>query len=341
MITRELLARLPKPELHVHLDGSLRPSTMLELARAAGVTLPASEPEALRRFMVVRDARNLDDYLRRFDTTVALLQTAEALERVAYEMVADAAADGVRYIEVRYCPVLSCAGGLSLGEVLEAQLRGLARGEREFGVVARAVACSLRQFDPAVSIEIAQGAVALRGRGVVGFDLAGPEAGHPPAVHRTAFEVAARGGLGVTIHAGEAAGAESVWEAVYLCRADRLGHGARLHEDAALQDYVRDRRILVETNITSNLQTRVVDRPEHHPVRRYVDAGLAVTLSSDNWLISGVSLTDEYWLAHRALGFDRAEIDRMLLDGFAAAFLPWPERVALLERARAELAEIR
>ncbi len=189
-------------------------------------------------------------------------------------------------------------------------------------------------------MEVALSAVAWRDRGVVGFDLAGGEAGRPPGVHRRAFELAADGGLGLTIHAGEAAGAESVWEAVHRCHADRIGHGTRLYEDPALEAYVRDRRILVEANITSNLQTRVVDRPENHPVRRYLDAGLAVALSTDNWLISGVTLTGEYWLAHRALGVTRAEIDRMLLDGFRAAFLPWPERRKLIERAQAELREL-
>jgi adenosine deaminase len=313
---------------------------MLELARSAGIRLPAETPDALRRHMVVADARNLDDYLARFDVTIALLQTPAAIERVAYEMVEDAARDGVRYIEVRYCPALSRAGGLSLDDVLDAELRGLARGEREFGVVARAINCSLRHFAPEMSDEIARNAVAWRSRGVVGFDLAGGEAGRPPAVHRRAFEIAADGGLGVTIHAGEAAGAESVWEAVHRCGADRLGHGTRLYEDPALQEYVRDRRILVETNITSNVQTRVVERPERHPVRGYIDAGLAVTLSSDNWLISGVSLSDEYWLAHRALGLTREEIDRLVLAGFEAAFLPWPERRKLIERARAELAAV-
>jgi adenosine deaminase len=340
MLTRDLIARLPKAELHVHLDGSLRPETMLDLACAAGVALPATDPAALRRHMLVTDARNLEDYLRRFDLTVALLQTPEAIERVAYEMVEDAARDGVRYLEVRYCPTLSRAGGLSLDDVVGAELRGVARGEHDFGVVARAINCSLRHFTPDISEEIARHAVAWRDRGVVGFDLAGPEAGHPPVVHQRAFEIAAAGGLGITVHAGEAAGPKSIWEAVHYCHAQRIGHGTRLYEDPALQDEVRQRRILIETNITSNVQTRVVDRPEHHPVRRYIDAGLAVTLSTDNWLISGVSLTGEYWLAHRALGLTRAEIDRLILAGFQAAFLPRSERQALTERARAELARL-
>jgi adenosine deaminase len=222
--------------------------------------------------------------------------------------------------------------------VLEAELRGLARGERDFGVVARVINCSLRHWDPAVSLEVARLSGRFRERGVVAFDLAGPEAGHPPAVHREAFDEAGRCNLAITIHAGEAAGAESVSEAVHLCHADRIGHGTRLYEDPALEAWVRDRRVCVETNITSNLQTRVVARAEEHPVRRYLDRGLAVTLSTDSWLMSGVHLSDEYWLAHTALGFGRGEIDRLILHGFEAAFLPWPERQALLARVRDELA---
>jgi adenosine deaminase len=339
-LTRDLIARLPKSELHVHLDGSLRPATMLDLAAGAGVSLPTADADLLYRLMVVEDARNLEDYLRRFEITIALLQTEAAIERVAYEMAADAARQNVRYLEVRYCPVLSQAGGLSLDAVTEAELRGLARGEAEFGVVARAIHCSLRQLPPEISEEIARHSVAWRERGVVGFDIAGGEAGWPAGPHRRSFEIAEEGGLGITVHAGEGAGADSIAEAVHRCRANRVGHGTRLYEDRALQDYIRDRRILIEINITSNLQTHAVERAEQHPVRRYADAGLAVSLSSDNWLMSGTTITDEYWLAHRALGFTRAEIDGMILDGMAAAFLPWPERKALLERTRAELAAI-
>jgi adenosine deaminase len=340
MLSRELIARLPKLELHVHLDGSLRPGTMLELAAQQRVRLPAADADLLARLMVVEDARNLEDYLRRFEITIALLQTEAALERVAYEMVADAARQNIRYLEVRYCPTLSQRGGLSLEAVTEAELRGLRRGEAEFGVIARAIHCSLRQLPPEVSEEIAVHAVAWRDRGIVGFDIAGAEAGRPAGAHARAFEIAAEGGLGITVHAGEAAGADSVAEAIYRCRANRLGHGTRLYEDPALEEYVRDRRILVESNITSNVQTHAVASAERHPVRRYADAGLAVSLSSDNWLMSGTNITEEYWLAHRALGFNRGEIDRMILDGMAAAFLPWPDRRALLERTRAELAAI-
>ena len=341
MLTRELTARLPKAELHVHLDGSLRPATLVELARAAGVSLPTTDPAELGRYMVPREARNLEDYLARFDLTIAVLQTPEAIERVAYEMVEDAARDNLRYLEVRWCPLLGTRRGLSLDDTTAAELRGFARGEREFGVVTRAIHCALRHDEPAVSEEIARHAVEWRDRGVVGFDLAGGEHGRPPGPHARAFALAAEGGLGLTVHAGEAAGAASVREAVHLCRADRIGHGTRLFEDAELQYYLRDRRIPIEINITSNLLTRAVARAETHPVRRYLDAGLVVTLCTDGWLMSGVSLTDEYWTAHTALGVTREEMDRMILDGFTAGFLPWPERRTLIERARTELARLR
>jgi adenosine deaminase len=337
-VTRELLARLPKAELHVHLDGSLRPATMIELARAARVELPTTDPEVLGPFMLADDAHDLEEYLRKFDVTIALLQTPEAIERVAYEMMEDAARDSVRYLEVRYCPMLSTGGGLSLDEAVRAEWRGLSRGERDFGVIARIVNCSLRQYDPAVSVEIARHSVALRDAGVVGFDLAGGEAGRPPGRHAEAFDIAQAGYLGITVHAGEAAGPASIAEAVLRCHANRLGHGTRLHEDPALEAYVRDRRILIETNVTSNLQTRAVPRAAEHPVRGYFDRGLNVTLCTDSWLMSGVTLTDEYWLAHRELGFTRSEIERLIANAFSGAFLPWPERRALLSRIRDELA---
>jgi adenosine deaminase len=338
MLTRELIRRLPKAELHVHLDGSLRPETMVALARQAKASLPTYEVEPLRRFMRVDDAANLEDYLRRFDITIPLLQSPDAIERVAYEMVEDAARDNVRYLEVRYCPHLSRKQGMTIDEVIEAELRGFSRGERDFGVVARVINCSLRHYEPAVSVEIAHRSVAFRQRGVVAFDLAGGEAGRPAGAHKAAFDVAAQGLLGITVHAGEAAGAASVAEALHLCHANRIGHGTRLHEDRPLQDYVRDRRIVVEANITSNVQTHAVARASEHPVRHYFDAGLSVTLCTDGWLMAGVSLSDEYWLAHTDLGFSRQEIDQLILNGFAGAFLPWPERLELLSRVRDELA---
>jgi adenosine deaminase len=337
---REFLQRMPKAELHVHLDGSLRPATMIDLARQEGLALPTTDPAALREWMVVADARNLTDYLARFEYTIALLQTPDAIERVAYEMVADAAADGLRYLEVRYCPHLSTRRGLSMDDAVAAEWRGLQRGMADHDVVARIINCALRQFDPEQSVAIAEHSVRMREHGVVAFDIAGPEDGHPPEFHREAFDVAARGGLAITVHAGEAAGWESIFEAIHSCHAARIGHGTRLFENPDLMRYVRDRRICLEVNITSNLQTRAVRTAADHPVRSYYREGLAVTLCTDSWLMSGVSLTDEYATAHRDLGFTRAELESMALAAFEHAFVPWPERRALIARARADFASL-
>jgi adenosine deaminase len=339
MLTRDLVRRLPKAELHVHLDGSLRPSTMLDLAKQAGITLPMSDAESLRKYMIVDNAHDLEEFLTRFQVTIALLQTPEAIERVAYEMVEDAAEDNLRYLEVRYCPALSTREGLSLDDVILAERRGLKRGERDFGVRTGIINCSLRHLPPETSVEIAEHSVRMRPHGVVAFDLAGGESGRMPGVHGEAFDIAVNGGLGITVHAGEAAGAESIAEALHRCHAERIGHGTRLFEDPELESYVRDRRISVEVNITSNLQTHAVERASRHPVRRYLDRGLNVTLCTDSWLMCGVVLTDEYWLAHTELGVTREEMDRMILHGFASAFLPWPEKQALVARVKAELEE--
>jgi len=341
MLTRELIARLPKAELHNHLDGSLRAETLIELARDARVPLPSYDPEEIRRFMLVDDAKDLEDYLRRFDITIAVLQHSAAIERVAYEMVEDAARDNLRYIEVRYCPHLSCRGGLTLEAVLEAELKGLKRGEREFGVRTGVINCSLRHYDPTISVAIAQVSVDFRKDGVVAFDIAGSEAGRPAARHGPAFDIALQGQLGITVHAGEAAGAESIAEAVNRCHAQRIGHGTRLYEDPGLRDYFRDHRIPIEVNISSNVQTRVVNSPAEHPVRQYFDHGLMVTLSTDSWLMSGTTLTNEYWIAHTELGFTRSEIDRMILNGFEAAFLPPDEKRQMVDAVRVELDGLR
>jgi len=312
---------------------------MVELARAARFELPTTDPDALRRFMLVDDAGSLEDYLARFEYTIPLLQTAQGIERVSYEMVEDAARDGLRYLEVRYCPKLSTRGGLTMEQALDAELLGLARGERDFGVVTRVINCSLRHYSPEVSVAIARLSVAYRDRGVVAFDLAGGEAGRPPGRHKAAFDLAQRGNLGITVHAGEAAGPESVAEAISLCHANRIGHGTRIRDSKELMEYIRDRRIPVEINITSNIQTRAVPKASAHPVREYFDAGLTVTLCTDGWLMTGVSLSDEYWTAHTELGFTRQEIDRLILNGFESAFLPGPARAALVSRVRDELAD--
>ena len=339
-IDRELLRRLPKAELHCHLDGSVRPATLLDLGKQQGVPMPASGEQALREYMIVRDARSLEDYLARFEVTLSVMQTAAALERIAFELAVDAAAEGVRYIEVRYAPVLNVRAGLALGAAVEAPLRGLARAEREHAIVGRLIVCGIRNMSPDVSLELARLAVAYRAQGVVGFDLAGGEAGNPASRHAKAFEYARCHDMACTCHAGEGDGAESVREAVHVCGASRIGHATRLIEDEALTEYVNDRRIALEICLTSNVQTRATDSYETHPLRQYYERGLNVVLNTDNRLMSGTTLVDEYEHAAR-IGFEFDELAKMALNGFASAFLPFAERQLLYERARAEIAALR
>ena len=342
-----LLAQLPKAELHCHLDGSIRPATLLELGAEQDVTMPAATPAALASYMRVDDARNLEDYLARFAVTLSVLQTESALERVAYELAVDAAAEGVRYLEVRYAPVLNTRGvagtsvagtgpagrrPLDMHGAVEAALRGLARAERDADVVARVLVCAIRNQSPDLALDAARVAVEYRGRGVVGFDLAGGEAGHPATDFRRAFEYARGHDLACTCHAGEGAGAESVRDAVQGCACDRVGHGTRIIEDASLLDYLVDRRVAVECCLTSNVQTRAAASYETHPFRAYFDRGLNVCLNTDNRLMSGTTLVDEYAHAVRRLGFTLPELARVARHGFESAFLPYAEREALLAR---------
>ena len=341
VIDQELLRRLPKAELHCHLDGSVRPATLLDLGREYGVRMPASTPEALAEYMRVDDARNLEDYLERFDITLSVMQTAASLERISYELAVDAAADGVRYLEVRYAPVLNVRGGLSLGDAVDAPLRGLARAEREVGVTGRVLVCGIRNMSPDISLELAELAVAFKGRGVVGFDLAGGEQGNPAAEHAAAFRHARMNDLPCTCHAGEGDGADSVRQAIHVCGAHRVGHATRLIEDPALLDYVNDRRIALEICLTSNVQTRAAASLGTHPFREYFDRGLNVVLNTDNRLMSGVTLTDEYARAAEHLDFTFDELARVALNGFESAFLPFAEREALRASAQAEIDALR
>jgi adenosine deaminase len=337
MLSRELLRKLPKAELHVHLDGSVRPATLIELAREQRVKLPATDAGELARYMHVTDAQNLLDYLARFKVTLSVMQRPDALERIAYEMVEDGVKDGVRYQEIRYSPILHTHKGMPLTETVEAPLRGLRRAEKKFGVKTALIICGIRNMSPDTSLELAALTVAYKGRGVVAFDLAGAEYNFPAKKHKEAFYKVIDAHIGATIHAGEAYGAESIAQALHYCRADRIGHATRLYENPELEQYITDRRIPLEICITSNVQTKAVPSYEAHPVRRYFDLGMVVSLNTDNRLMSATTLTDEYWLAHKKLGFTRKEIDRMILYGFESAFLPWREKQALVAQVKKEL----
>ena len=339
-VTRERLRSLPKAELHVHLDGSLRAETLLELADEQGAELPTRDPDALRRAMEASDAENLEEYLRRFRITLSVLQDGESLERTAYELVEDARADGVWYLEVRYSPILHLDRGLPLTETVEAPLRGLRRAEKELGVRAALIICGIRNMDPGTSRDLADLTVAYKDRGVVAFDLAGAEYNYPAKKHKNAFFTVINKNIATTIHAGEAYGSESIHQALHYCRANRIGHGTRLREDPDLMRYVNDFRIPLEICLTSNVQTRAVEGYEAHPLREYYDRGLVVTLNTDNRLISGTTLTEEYWRAHQHLGFTWEELKEVARMGFESSFIHRPEKLALLSEFDREVARL-
>lgn len=334
------LRQMPKAELHCHLDGSVRPATLFELGREYRVKMPGQSAEELKQFMRVDDAENLEDYLKRFDITVSVMQTEDALERIAYELAEDAAQDGVRYIEVRNAPILNIVQGLNLVQAIEAPLRGLKKAEKDFGITGRFIVCSLRHYPAATSLEMARLAVEFKDEGVVAFDLAGSEKGNPASLHAAAFKHARENNLAVTVHAGEGDGAESVRQAVHICGANRIGHGTRLIEDPELTQYVNDRRIALEVCLTSNVQTRVAESYAAHPLREYFDRGLNVTLNTDNRLMSGTTLTDEYVYAAEHLGFSMDELAGIALNGFESAFLPWEERLMLIEEVSEQIEQI-
>ncbi len=335
-LSKEALRAWPKVELHVHLDGALRPATMLDLAREQGIRLPAETAQGVAEALLVRDAKSLEEYLEKYTITLSVLQTAGALERVAYEFVQDVAAEHVRYVEVRYSPLLH-RPALSLREAIEAPLRGIRRAAVETGTKVGLIVCGIRTRPPAESLELARAAADYRDEGVVAFDLAGAERGHPAREHRVAFEEAVARGMACTCHAGEGDGPHSIRQALHECGARRIGHGTRLGEDPELLAEVVERKIPLEMCISSNVHTHTVPSVAAHPFKRYLEQGILVTLNTDGRLTDGVSLTDEYHLAHTALGLSKEELARVVLNACESAFLPDYERVALVARVQSEL----
>jgi len=340
-VTRELLLKLPKTDLHCHLDGSLRLSTILDLAQQQGVKLPADDEDGLRKALHMGEVcEDLVAYLKAFDITCSVLQTEDALERAAYELAEDAAAENVWHLEVRYAPVLHTRGGLPLGRIVEAVLRGLHRAERDFGLTTGVILCGIRNIDPRISYRLAELAVAYKSRGVVAFDLAGGEDGNPAKDHKDSFRLVLDNHMSCTVHAGEAYGPESIKQALHYCGAHRIGHGTRLSEDGGLLTYVTDHRIPLEVCLSSNLQTSVVHNLAEHPLRLYFDVGVRVSLNTDNRLITDTTVTDELLLAHQHLGFTLDDLKVLIVQGFKSSFLPYREKRELLRRVNDELAEL-
>jgi adenosine deaminase len=330
---------LPKTDLHVHLDGSLRLKTILELAERDQVELPARDLVGL--YQTIGCGKNfgsLVEYLRGFSITLSVMQNETSLERIAFELAEDAHQENVRYMEVRYAPMLHTSRGLKLTQVVEAVLEGLRRARGKYGIKSNVIVCGIRNISAESSLEMAELAVAYKNRGVVGFDLAGAEEDYPAKEHRDAFQLVRDNNINCTIHAGEAYGPESIAQAIHICGAHRIGHGVRLREDGDLLHYVTDHRIPLECCPSSNVQTGAVSDLGRHPLKLYFNLGLRVTINTDNRLITDTTVSKELWLAHTKMRIPFKDIKSMVLSGFKSSFLPFHEKQAQLRRAAAELA---
>ncbi|GAA2624487.1 adenosine deaminase [Actinomadura fulvescens] len=340
--TLEAIRRAPKVLLHDHLDGGVRPETIVDLARDGGYAdLPTTDPGRLRTwFAEASNSGSLERYLETFSHTVGVMQSVEALTRVAYECAEDLAKDGVVYAEVRYAPELHTSTGLSLEQVVEAVLAGFAAGGRDHGIRVGTLVTAMRH--QARSMEIAELAVRYRDEGVVGFDIAGAEAGYPPTRHLDAFEYLQRENAHFTIHAGEGFGLPSIWQAIQWCGADRLGHGVRIIDDITvdggapelgrLAAYVRDKRIPLEMCPTSNIQTGAAKSIAEHPIGLLRQLSFRVTVNTDNRLMSGTTLSEEFAKLVDAFGYGWDDLRWFTVNAMKSAFVGFDERLELINR---------
>lgn len=347
------LRSLPKVLLHEHLDGVLRPKTILELAKDAHYQdLPEGNADQLAAwFHQGANQGSLGKYLEGFKHTVAVLQTEEALERVAYEQASDLSRDGVVYYETRFAPLFHTKKGLTHQQVVAAVLKGMARGRHDFGIQSGLIICAMRNMN--VSLEMAELAVDFRSRGVVGFDLAGEEGGFPPKKHVDAFHYIQRENFNITIHAGEGFGKESIWQAIQYCGAHRIGHGTRLIDDIAicggravklgdLAQYVLDKRIPLEICLISNVHTGACPSLEQHPFKILYQEKFRVTLNTDNRLMSDTSMTKEFAAAATTFGLTIEDFEKITINAMKSAFLPYRQRCDIIYNViKPEYARIR
>lgn len=336
----ETILSFPKADLHCHLDGSLRPGTIKELAELNDIKLPYTDMNDLVRYMHCENCKSLPDYLKRFDITLSVMQDPQSVERIAYELCEDAAAENIRWLEVRYSPILHIQKGMKIMDNLEAVIRGMRKAERDFGIRGGVIVCGMRSYDPAVSVQLAELAVAYKNRGVIGFDLAGPEENYPAKAHEEAFRLVLKNNINITIHAGEAYGPESIHQAVHYCGAHRIGHGTHLPEDGGLMNYINDHRICLEICLTSNLQTKSVPSLKQHPFKFFLDYGLRLSLNTDNRLMSDTNVSKELFLAYKTFGLDIENIKNIIIDSFKSAFMHHRERRELVKEIAVELEKI-
>ncbi|WP_338079295.1 adenosine deaminase [Aquibacillus halophilus] len=331
------IKKLPKIDLHLHLDGSVKPGTVLDLAKTQGLILPGNTIDKIRPLLQIdENCNSLKEYLSKFDLVSRVLQTSEAIERVAFELVEQAYSTNCKYIEVRFGPQLHREKGLTVEEVIFSVIKGLKKGERKFGVGANAIACCLRHHAINQNIEVIQASAQFIDGGLAGVDLAGDEASFPAFLFRRIFKFADKKRIPITIHAGEAAGSENIKEAVQHLGATRIGHGVRLREDLHLLDYLSKNKIPLEMCPISNIQTKACSGWDDYPIREYFDLGLMVTVNTDNLTVSNTNLNKEYAMVMEKFNFTFKEIYQLVINSIDAAFISIEEKQLLKKQCKVE-----
>lgn len=342
MVTKEMIKRIPKVELHHHLDGGVRPSTIVELAEKSNIDIPEHNPEKLAEWLHRgANRKNLALYLEGFAVSCSVMQTKEAITRIARETLEDLAKLNVKYAEIRFAPILLTERGLNLEEIVKAVLAGMEEGKEEFKIDYGLILCAMRHQPASVSLEMAELAVAFRGKGVVGFDIAGDEHGHPPKRHLEAFQYIRNKNFNITIHAGEAFGVESIWQALQICGAHRIGHATRLLEDmvvhgsriekmGSLSNFIRDKRIPLEMCLSSNIQTGAAPSFDEHPFNVYFRNGFRCTLCTDNPLMSNTNIVKEMEIAEEYYNLTLRDFEKISLNAMKSSFIHYDERIRII-----------
>lgn len=321
MNLRETIKNIPKVELHCHIDGSLRPKTVLELCLKNKIKTQASNLEEMeKQLKITKECNSLKEYLEKFDYPIMIMQKKEDIYRVTLELLEDASKDGIRYIELRFAPYFHTSGGLSVDEVVETVLSAMNAGESKFNIYSGLILCAMRHEAVSKSIDVVKLAKKYMNKGVVAVDLAGNESDFPPELHKEAFDLAYEYGLNITIHAGETGISENILKSITILHADRIGHGVFAYKDQKTLDYLIKNKISLEMCPKSNVDTKAVAEYKKHPIKDYLKMGINVTLNTDDRTVSNINLVDEYVNLMNILEFSKSEILKIMKNGIEAAF---------------------
>lgn len=334
-----VLNRIPKVELHYHVDGSVRPETILELALKEGLELQETELQKFKDYVQVSaECTTLKEYLEKFDLTLKVMQREDSIKRIVIELLEDLASRNVKYVELRCSPFLFMQGGLSFEQVVECILSGMMEGGQKFNIKSNLILICMRHHSPEESIEVVEKGKKYIGKGVAAVDLAGNEADFPPELHKEAFKLAKQYGYHITVHAGEVAAPKNVITAIEELYAERIGHGVYAEKHEGAYKLIKERGTAVEVCLTSNVQTHAVDDIKDHPVKRYFEKGIKVTINTDNTTVSNTSLEKEYGILIKEFGFTLKDIKTLIMNAVEASFLGEEEKKQLAKECEEEFA---